>query len=221
MLDIDYLWHSRDRRVWNAALERYWCQVQPRNFELEKDLNRLDLARLRRMDSASWYAFLRDEYFRWKYTAEHRYASTTRHLVKHKETKGLGHLDAIRRTLLSLNTDDIEGSLKIAGSIGGLGPPGASGLLALMYPAYFGTVDQFVVKALLGVSGLSETAALKRMRAESLKPIDGVILIQIMRRKARENTRVFRTEWTPRKIDQVLWGYRENASKSVCAPGRT
>jgi hypothetical protein len=51
----------------------------------------------------------------------------------------------------------------IASQIRGLGTAGASGLLALMYPTHFGTVDQFVVKGLQQVDDLLEKAALGRM----------------------------------------------------------
>jgi len=208
MGSIDMLWYSRDAAVWTAALRRYWDQVQPRNRALEDSLSRLDLARLRQMGPEAWYAFLRDEYFRWKYTAPNRYASTTRLLRLHVEEKGLDRLDAIRRHLLSVDPDDIEGALEVARRIPGLASAGASGLLSLMYPQHFGTVDQFVVKALRGVRGLPEEAQLRRMNPESLKPADGVTLTHLFRRKAATNTRDFGTEWTPRMIDQVLWGYR-------------
>lgn len=37
---------------------------------------------------------------------------------------------------------------------------------------------------------------------------DGVLLIHIMAGKAAENNRMFQTnDWTPRKIDKVLWTY--------------
>jgi hypothetical protein len=77
-----------------------------------------------------------------------------------------------------------------------------------MYPAEFGTVDQFVVKALRDVQELPEAEALARMNPEQLTTNDGVLLIGIMRRKAAENNQQFATTaWTPRKIDKILWTY--------------
>ena len=85
---------------------------------------------------------------------------------------------------------------------------GRAGLLTLMYPDQFGTVDQFVVKALREVEGLRQRAALERMNPEGLKLPDGVILIEIMRDKSAENNRIFTmTSWTPKKIDEILWTY--------------
>ena len=208
MVGIADLWISNDPVVWDEALKHYWTFVQPRNMELERSLEALDLERLRRMDAQDWYRFLRDEYFRWKYTQPNRYASTTRLLRHYEETNGLDQLDEIRHSLLTLDTEDIRSSLEAAFAIRGLGPPGSSGLLALMYPDKFGTIDQFVVKALRLVNGLPEAAALSRMNPDSLKIADGVVIIGLLRRKAAENNRHFKSNaWTSRKLDKVLWTY--------------
>ena len=123
------------------------------------------------------------------------------------ESGGLEQLHGIKHRLLGIAPTDIRAGLSTARDIRGLGAAGASGLLALMYPASFATVDQFVVKALRDV-GLPEADALARMKPEGLTTPDGVTLIGIMARKADENNRLFGTDdWTPRKIDQVLWTY--------------
>lgn len=209
MLTIAELWRSPDASVWAAALERYWQFVQPANLSLEQALDRLDLDRIRRLDARGWYDFLRDEYFRWKYTAPNRYATTTRSLAEHAaDSSGLEVLDSIRIRLLAIDPADIRTGLSVAREIKGLGAAGASGLLALMYPATFATVDQFVVKALREVGSLPEADTLARMRPEALSTRDGVTLIGIMARKAAENNLQFGTDsWTPRRIDQVLWTF--------------
>jgi hypothetical protein len=103
---------------------------------------------------------LLDEYFRWKYTAPNRYATTTAVLKRFVDENGLGHLDQLRSRLLTLDTTDVRSALRVACQIPGLGTAGASGLLALMYPRDFGTVDQFVVNALRQVDGLPEAQAI-------------------------------------------------------------
>jgi hypothetical protein len=46
------------------------------------------------------------------------------------------------------------------------------------------------------------------MNPQNLSVADGVLLIGILNRKAKENNRLFSTSaWTPRKIDMVLWTY--------------
>ena len=87
-----------------------------------------------------------------------------------------------------------------------LGTAGASGLLAILFPAHFGTVDQFCGEGACRASGTARASFDCAMKPESLKVSDGVILIRIMRQKAVELNRVFSTsKWTPRKLDMVLW----------------
>ena len=223
MPTIDELWQSPEHSVWTAALDRYWCYVQPANLALETSLDQLDLERIRSFDAQGWYDFLFAEYFRWKYTTENRYKTTTVLLsVYAMESGGLDKLHAIKNQLLQIDPVEIRVGLLLAKAIHGLGVAGASGLLALLYPGSFATVDQFVVKALRGVAELPEADELSRFKNPTDITIpQGVTLIGIMRRKAEENNRQFgTTEWTPRKIDQILWTYGRDAGLSphVCAP---
>ncbi len=207
-MTINELWHSSDERAWNEALERYMRFVKPADVGLVRNLEPLDLERVRLLDAQGWYAFLYHEYFRWKYTAANRLATTRKSLSKYVELGTLDELLSIKDRLFSLPKQDIGQALRVASSIRGLGIAGASGLLTLMYPDNFGTVDQFVVKALREVDDLPQRHALERMNPEGLKPADGAILIQIMRDKAADNNRKFMTDvWTPKKIDEILWTY--------------
>lgn len=218
-LSIAELWRSDDPQAWAEALDHYWDLVQPRNRELEESLSALDLDRLRRLDALGWYAFLHNEYFRWKYTAPNRYGSTTKLLREFSDAHGVEALDQYRRRLLALEPADIASALEAADEIPGLGISGASGLLSLMYPRDFGTVDQFLVKALRQVEDLPEAAALARMNPEGLTIRDGVTLTRILRRKAAELTRALGGEWTPRMIDMVLWAVdREPRALAARAP---
>lgn len=202
------LWDSRDAEAWDHALGRYWDFVKPSNLELERRLESLDREWIRELDEKAWYEFLRDEYFRWKYTAANRYATTTRHLQRYVEESRLDDLYRIKQRLVALEPTDVRRGLSLACEIHGLGPPGASGLLSLLYPETFGTVDQFAVKALRGVPRLAEALAVEKMAPLSLTPADGELLIRIMQRKAAENNKWFGAlSWTPRKIDKVLWTY--------------
>jgi len=205
-MTIAELWQSRDPEDWRRALDAYWRRIKPENRALEERMNKLDLHRLRVMDARGWYDFLHDEYFPWKYTAPNRLATTRDQLETH--AGDLRSLDAIR-TLLLLQPTDVKAALKLAARIPGLGPAGASGLLALMYPHLFGTVDQFAVKALREVRGLADADAIAAMNPENLTVQNAVTLICVMQERAHENNALFNTaEWTPRKIDMVLWGYR-------------
>jgi len=207
-MNIADLWSSSESEAWEHALQRYWAFVQPQNLELERVLDTLDLDRLRNLTPQGWYNFLHDEYFRWKYTAPNRYATTTMQLKKYLDGDKLSELESVRQQLLSLNLNETRKGLTTAKKIRGLGTAGASGLLSLMYPKNFATVDQFVVKALRLVPNLPEAAALAKMNPENLSISDGVLLIDILTRKANENNELFGvSSWTPRKIDMVLWTY--------------
>src|SRR5688572_12459882 len=130
MLTVGELWRSSDPAAWETALERYWHFVQPGNLALERALDRLDLERVRSLDAQGWYDFLRLEYFRWKYTAPNRYATTTKSLAEYvADPDGLERLHDIKRRLLAIDPTDIRAGLTIAREIKGLGAAGASGLL--------------------------------------------------------------------------------------------
>jgi hypothetical protein len=207
-IDIGDLWHSEDAYAWQEALRRYWNYVHPTHVELERALECLDLRRIREFTPLEWYEFLRDEYFRWKYTTDNRYATTTGQLRRYLDDGCLEQLDRVRQQLVELPLDDLRKALVTAQQIRGLGTAGASGLLALMHPNVFATVDQFVVKALAQVRALPEALALTKMHPKSLSIANAIVLIGIMRRQAAALNQRFRSDfWTPRKVDQVLWTY--------------
>ncbi len=218
MVTIDRLWNSRDQAEWCAALENYHCYIKSSTVaRLDAELDPLDLEIIRRARADGWYRFLHDKYFPWKYTAPNRLATTRSKLTHYKSEGRLRELHGIRKELLATATENVSEGLRIASSIHGLGIAGASGLLALMFPQQFGTVDEFMVLALAKVRGLPEQGKLRelarriqlskiRRKSFALRHKDGVMLIEIMRRKAGENNRLFKTKfWTPRKIDKVLW----------------
>jgi len=220
MITIDELWNSANPEVWEKSLQRYWKFVKSSNIALEHSMEQLNANQLRQLDARGWYEFLRDKYFRWKYTADNRYSTTTRSLHRYPKENALEELHNIKLKLISLNPTDIDYGLRTAQEIRGLGCAGASGLLSLLYPRSFGTVDQFAVKALREVRGLPEADALRSMNENSLTTTDGVVLIQIMQRKATQLNQLFGTPaWTPRKIDMILWTYgRQSDPPKVGAP---
>ncbi|ADB14897.1 hypothetical protein Psta_0201 [Pirellula staleyi DSM 6068] len=208
VIAVRELWQSASPDEWEQALDRYWELVRPENIELEKRLESLQISWLRSLGPQAWYDFLHDDYFRWKYTASNRYATTTKSLRYYLSEGKLQELLEIGQRLWNINPNDVRAGLSIASEIRGLGTAGASGLLSLVYPMHYGTVDQFVVKALREVDGLPEATSLAKMKPEGLSLRDGELLIQIMHRKAMENNERFAvTHWTPRLIDKVLWTY--------------
>jgi hypothetical protein len=200
------MWNTNDPGLWQNALGRYWTFVKASNLELEKEMDRLDADTVKAMNPKAWFEFLLEKYFRWKYTAPNRYGSTTKILRTYAANNELTALHAIKERLFAANKDNIQQCLSVASLIRGLGIAGASGLLAVLFPAQFGTVDQFVVKALAKIPELPERNLIAGMIPESLKLNEGTILIGIMRRKADELNQVpSLVRWTPRKVDMVLW----------------
>lgn len=205
-LQVSRLWNSGNQKDWENAIDDYWGAVKPENLRLEKEIENLDPERVRSMSAREFYVFLHDAYFVWKYTAPNRLATTRRSLEKYQHGNMIGQLGFIHRQLFEFDRADIGAGLEIAKQIYGLGTAGASGLLAVLFPKDFGTVDQFVVKALCTVEGLKEHAQLERMKPKSLTVRDGVLIISILRRKAKELNKSFGTNlWTPRMVDKVLW----------------
>jgi hypothetical protein len=204
--DVAELWNGGDQQAWQRALDRYWSFVKPANLALEREMDQLDAETVRKMDPGGWYKFLLEKYFRWKYTAPNRYVSTTKILRTYASNNELPALHAIKERLFTRDKNNIEQCLAVACSIRGLGAAGASGLLAVLFPAYFGTVDQFAVKALLRIPELPEIQQIAAMHPESLRLDEGALLIRTMRRKAAELNRAFSTILrTPRKVDMILW----------------
>jgi hypothetical protein len=207
MININSLWSSKLEDEWLCALNNYWNYVKPSHFDIEMEINSLDTNSIKEMRPYEWYSFLFYKYYFWKYTAPNRYATTTKCLNTYKNDPfGLDELFLIKNKMFEFDKKDIETGLKIASSIKGLGISGASGLLAILFPKYFGTVDQFVVKCLADVDSLPEKTAILSMIPEQLKIKDAVIIINIMKHQAiKMNNEFTTTFWTPRKIDMILW----------------
>lgn len=216
--DIDCLWNRGALVDWQSALAHYWDWVRPELRTLEERMESLDPSYIAGLDAQQWYEFLLNEYFRWKYTAPNRYGSTTKWLKTYQTDDDLRQLDEIRERILTLDPQDIRTGLKTAEEIRGLGVAGASGLLALLYPRHFGTVDQFVVKALKRIPddpSLEPVRTMDPKKALSLR--QGTQLIELMRHKAGELNAKFSTSiFTPRAIDKVLWACRDEPHGKRC-----
>jgi hypothetical protein len=215
------LWLCEDQAVWHFALKTYWLDVRGENRELEKEIECLDPGAVQRLDPEGWYDFLLNKYFPWKFTVAKWRAVHRNKLRQQRESEnGLDELYKIKGRLFTLDPakpENIEAALTTAKGIGGLGTSGASGLLAVLFPECFGTVDQFVVRALKRIDGLPQKQedVIRRMRPQGFTPREAAVLIQIMREKASDNNRKFGTTfWTPRKIDMILWTYGREAEGS-------
>lgn len=216
---IQDLWTSDNEADLMAGLDGYWGHVLSRNLEREKSLAEIHKTVSGPADIGDWYTFLFEEYFPWKYTDDRRLNRCLHYFkaaFENDQQRLAKIIDAIFQKI-NQNSPSILESLKQVVSpgsdgygINGLGVAGASGILSILKPEHFGTVDQVVVEGLKKVVVAPNLkAALIRMKPEGLSIKDGVILIEIMQQKASELNQKFNTDfWTPRKVDMLLWGVR-------------
>jgi len=203
---INYLWNQGNELEWNNAIDNYWNLLRKENIHLEKEFDGLDAMDIEVMSTEEFYDFLYNKYFVWKFTAKNRLATTRSCLEKYKSENHMDELMKIQEELFSFDKNDVRRGFFISTRIRGLGIAGGSGLLSILFPRYFGTIDQFVVKSLCKVEGLKEHEILAKMKPDSLRDKDGTVLEQILRSKSNELNERFKTDkWSPRMIDKVLW----------------
>lgn len=205
---IKDLWNCNDEERWIEALEHYYDLLSENQLLLDLELAELESKNVEQMSVKEFYDFLHDKYFVWKYTQKNRLATTRKQLEKYIVDDDMRELDNIKNSIFSDNISDIRACLCSATNIRGLGVAGASGLLSILFPEYFGTVDQFVVKAFETIGGTEISQKVKLMKPENLRIDDGVFLIECMRKKAKQLNEQFDTDiWNPRKIDMILWSF--------------
>ena len=214
-MNISELWKSEAESDWLIALDHYWDYVDPSNMVLEKKLDNIDSNIISQMPLDDFYNFLIDEYFRWKFTDFRWLQQNKEHFAKYVYEERLEELSQIQKQLFLFDLNDIKSGLEIACSINGLGIAGGSGLLSILFPGYFGTVDQYVIKALCSIEDLPEKSVLQNMKQTNISLSSGIILVKIMKNKASElNFRFKNSIWTPRAIDKILWSTRNTSMQT-------
>jgi hypothetical protein len=197
-MDVNELWHNGNEADWKKALEHYWernLKYPEQTRLIEEKLNpsyeephtSKILQRIQRFNKKEWYDFLYEEYFFWKYTDKRRLNQCRKHLSRYMSENKLDELLQIRDKILQTDHLNISPKLDIAQSIHGLGTAGVSGLLSLMYPDDFGTVDKFVVKSFQSIKGLPKHNKLMKIDPDGIKRNEGVLMTQIYRAKTAEN----------------------------------
>jgi hypothetical protein len=210
VVKIEDIWYAGTEADWKAALQHYWSAVKPANIDVEREMEKIDPNVIARMTPGEFYNWLHTRYFPWKYTSANRLASTRKSLERHRYD--FSEIASIKRQLFSFDRNNIAAGLQIAQRIHGLGPAGASGLLAILFPRWFGTVDTFAAKELDRLPEYQHLMPTENSSGEmSISPTVAAIIIRVYRDQAEVLNRRFGTEeWTPRKIDMVLWALRSD-----------
>ena len=203
---IEKFWKDGTEQDWQSALEHYYEMLYEEQEKLDEFIKNVKPETIKSLPVTEFYDFLFDKYFVWKYTQKNRLSTTRKALKKYIDEKRLDELEKIQKELFYMSHDDAEACIRVATKIKGLGTAGASGLLAILFPEDFGTVDQFVVKTLVAANDEKYINELKKVKPNWISKKQGSMLISILREKAKELNRRFSTEfWTPRKVDMVLW----------------
>lgn len=210
-MDIKTLWDSGNREDWESAVSKYYNAVKPNNIEVEQKLNAMTTDEFKQMSGQEFYRFLVGDYSSWKYT-DNRRKATVRHNIEdfHQKFTDDEFKKIIDASFL-IDKGDIFLHFANMTRITGIGTAGASGVLSLIFPEYFGTMDRFLVENLKKIYDGQSYCGKKliSMKSDSLTNYDAIILTQILREKARQLNEKFDTsDFTPRKIDMVLWAIR-------------
>lgn len=207
-LDINDLWDLRDENEWLDALDRYWLNVDGhKSHPIEELINTGDLGYIQKLGMRQWYDFL-NKYFHWKFKGNHLQEKLT-----DLDKNSFEHLFSVKCSLEAVDELDLTDSrqcFNIVKRIRGLDYPGASGLLAVIFKKWFGTVDKCVLESLYAIESLPEKQAIGEIRSwlkrnRDWRECDVLFLIDIMRRKAAQLNGWFGTsKWTPHKIAMIL-----------------
>jgi hypothetical protein len=188
------LWESSDTRPWEEALKRE---------QGGKGLEQVPPEKLGSMDAAEFLSFLKDKLYPACFQNPSRLEAARQELQSSADEDELAAVDLVRERLQYLDPEDPEWALRVASDAPGLTTCGASTLLSLVFPEHFGTIDALTVKALKSLPRLPEARVVHEIHADILTPEDGAVVIEVLRRKARELSRKG-GNWTPRKVADAL-----------------
>lgn len=207
-MNISEIWESDNEETWNLALKNASEETGRDDF-IETKLSKLNVDYIKNLSIEDFYKFLFEDYYLWKYTQKNRLSTTRTNLEKYIAENKLDELKEIQKELFNFDLNNTMLGLNIATRIRGLGVPGGSGLLALLFPSYFGTVDEQATKALLATQEYKDDPILTKINLQGITISDGVYLNQIYKKKSFELNKKFGSySWVPRNIDVILWYYR-------------
>jgi len=218
MTPVERLWRADSAEEWERAIQRYWgLPSVSQNWAAELHMDKVRVSTVARYTPQQCYDFLADPqvgFYRWKFGARQaggQRAALDRFVGANGLGEGRAPLAAIFQALVTFPPEDIHEGLRIAREIPGVQDVAGSGLLAILYPAYYGTADQHVVRALqrLTPQDLPPGMTLQDATPTALTTSDVIAVIQIYRWKAGVlNHRFDSSRWRPRDVDMALFSLR-------------
>ena len=160
--ELNTLWYCDDENTWINALEHYWDILNTNQIEIEKYMNEINADYIRDLSTEEFFDFLHDKYFVWKYTQKNRLSRLLNILEKYKSNNEMHKLESIHKRIFTTPKSNIEKCIEVTIEIDGLGTAGATGLLSILFPEHFSTVDQFVVKRLCEINDINYKEQLKK-----------------------------------------------------------
>lgn len=214
------LWESQDEQVWKRCYEAYWnVRSVNDNHIIEEELNILAQHRqvLFKAGAKSWYEFLFHKYIPWKLKSQGMSYESHRRQFARRYYTCLTELDSIKTAIAHAHKTNVLACLEIATTIDGFGIPSGSGLLAVLYPEHFGTIDQLILRAFREIPHVNQEYQLDSRTHSNNEYFSGKKtdrarlrlaeeLIDLFIQRAAENNNLFGTSmWTPRKVEMALW----------------
>lgn len=214
------VWSSTDQNPWHGGFERYWTHpTVKKNLAIEREIDQAMSLRDNILSSGSdLVQFLEDWYYPWKFdpigaTNKNRQAlqiDYAQHPIKY---------DNACRRVLQLNLADSARCLSAvgSGSIPGMRVSAASAFLAVLFPEWFGTVDQHTLRNLLKI--VDPRADWLRAQVHNpatffsgdhqLAQHRASLMVALYREQAqRLNSGLTTPYWTPRKVEMVVFALR-------------
>src|SRR5258708_7915240 len=150
MTSIRDVWTSEDKSVWSSQIQAYWKYIEKqRKTSLEEEMGNLKWRLIAEATDDAWREFLAIKYIPWKHQPSPFWQSIqSKFLARYAAKEQQVLLAGIKRRIFAYGPEKTRELLSVVDEIYQFGIPSASGLLSLLFPSYFGTVDRFAVQSL-------------------------------------------------------------------------
>lgn len=206
---INQLWCNGKEKDWKEILESYKYGIKEGHHQIEKEMQNLKFQDIKFLSTREFQNWLCNKFFYWQHTSDYYRKNAVNKFENFIEQYGIEELACYQKQIFDLDLNNISKCLDIVMKVGGIGIVGATGLLSVLYPEKFGTVNRDTNNALSKIKALGEHEYLNEVKNITLKKAR--IIIEIYRKKAEELNKKYKNQyWTPRKIDMVLWTIEKN-----------